>query len=96
MSDSPLDKAYAALLASGTPAPESPKAHVTDPSRRFADLMKQGFWKSPKSRRAPAPPRPVVTCDDCLNWHTQGKHTAPADVRKANRVARQARLKVRT
>jgi hypothetical protein len=53
MGDSPssLDKAYAALVASGTPVPESPKAHVTDPLRRFTDLMSGEISAPARSHR---------------------------------------------
>jgi hypothetical protein len=55
--------------------------------------MKQGIWKPRRTPKVKASKPPtIITCDDCLNWHRQGKHTAPAEVRKANRVARLARL----
>lgn len=59
-------------------------------SARYLDLLKQGFMKPMKPakvRRTAAPTvrRPVVACDGCRNWHTQGKHTEKdAAVRKAN------------
>lgn len=57
----------------------------------LCDLMRQGLatYTAPKSKRAAAPvdTRPIVACDDCLNWHRKGKHTADLDTRKANRKA---------
>ena len=55
----------------------------------LADLMRQGFMK-PVKRKKPAIERPIVACDDCLNWHRKGKHIADATVRKKNRDARKA------
>lgn len=59
-------------------------------TERLADLMRQGFMKQRpvKAPKPPKPERPIVACDDCLNWHRQGKHTADAETRKANRKAR--------
>lgn len=54
--------------------------------KRMLDLAKQGFMKPPSRHRVKAP-LPIVSCDDCLNWHPKGKHTADAATRKANRVA---------
>lgn len=61
-------------------------------SERLADIMRQGFMKqrAPK-KRAMEPERPIVACEDCLNWHRQGKHTADAATRKANRAERRAK-----
>jgi hypothetical protein len=54
---------------------------------RLLDLMRQGFMKSRRTR-TPAKERPIVACDDCLNWHRQGSHTSDAATRKARRAAR--------
>lgn len=59
---------------------------------RHADLMRQGFMKPMKKARAPRAKGPTVTCDACLNWHEQGKHTAPAAARAANLRARAIRI----
>jgi hypothetical protein len=58
-----------------------------DPVDRFNDLQHQGFMRSRRNKKA-KPEVPTVACDDCLNWHTKGKHTADAATRKANRLAR--------
>lgn len=55
---------------------------------RFNDLQRQGFMR-PRARKSTTT-SPVVACDDCLNWHTQGHHTASAETRAARRVARKA------
>lgn len=60
-----------------------------DPIDRFNDLQKQGFMK-PRKVRAPKAERPMVACDDCLNWHRKGKHTADLETRKRNRAQRRA------
>jgi hypothetical protein len=52
---------------------------------RYLDLLKQGFMKPPRKVRVKVPV-PIVACDDCLNWHAKGKHTADAATRKANRA----------
>ena len=43
---------------------------------RYVDLLKQGFMRRglnpPKPKK---PPRPIVACDRCQDWHRQGKHT---------------------
>lgn len=54
---------------------------------RYLDLQQQGFSRIGQVRRAIAH-KPIVTCDDCLNWHRDGKHTAHAATRKINRQAR--------
>lgn len=56
-------------------------------AERYGDLMKQGWFKGPSKRRQKKTPPEVVACDDCLNWHAKGKHTADAATRKANRAA---------
>lgn len=53
---------------------------------RFNDLQRQGFMKARKPKPAPIE-RPIVACDECLNWHKQGKHTADRVTRATNRVA---------
>lgn len=58
--------------------------HVTSPASRLADLYRQGFMKPRRTRKAPAPSRPIIACPACLNWHAQGRHTADASTRKAN------------
>lgn len=42
---------------------------------RFADLQRQGFMKPRKAPRKPKAPRLMVSCNGCLNWHYEGKHT---------------------
>jgi len=59
----------------------------TDPAARLADLYRQGFMKP--RRKAKAKPRPIVACDDCLDWHRKGRHTADVATRKANRLAKE-------
>lgn len=59
---------------------------------RFLDLQKQGFMRSPKAKRL-VTSKPMVECHECLNWHTEGKHTAPIEVRRQRRAERKARLK---
>jgi hypothetical protein len=61
------------------------------PNARLCDLMKQGFWKPTGRAKKIVKNRPTVTCDPCMNWHPEGKHTAPAAVRRANEAARRAR-----
>lgn len=56
------------------------------PTERMLDLMKQGLMKPPSKHRVKTP-LPIVSCDDCLNWHAKGKHTADVATRKANRSA---------
>lgn len=70
------------------------KFDPVDPSSRLCDLMKQGFMKPRKAPRKPKPPAPTVACEDCLNWHAKGKHTSPADVRKARRQERAHKSKI--
>ena len=60
-------------------------------SDRLCDLMRQGFMKPRKEPRAPKAKPPIVACEDCLNWHTKGKHTATPEVRRARRAERKAR-----
>lgn len=65
---------------------------------RYADLLKQGFMKPIRRGRGTKKPKveqPIVSCEDCLNWHRKGKHTASATERKANREARRLREKSR-
>lgn len=59
---------------------------------RFNDLQKQGFMKT-RAVRKQAAPLPTVACDDCLNWHRKGKHSADAATRKVNRAARKEHAK---
>jgi hypothetical protein len=60
---------------------------------RYLDIMKQGFMKPlPKPRPVKTPP-PIIACNDCLNWHRQGKHTADLQTRRANRAEHRAREK---
>ena len=54
---------------------------------RFNDLQQQGFMQPRRTRKA-KPEVPTIACDDCLNWHAKGKHTADAATRKANRLTR--------
>lgn len=65
----------------------------SDPLARLCDLMKQGFMKPRKARKPPKSERPIITCDDCLNWHRQGKHTANKAQRAINRAANLARVR---
>ena len=58
-----------------------------DPVDRFNDLQQQGFMQ-PRRARKKKPEAPTIACDDCLNWHVKGKHTADAATRKVNRLAR--------
>lgn len=53
---------------------------------RLSDIMRQGFMRGLKPARAKAIEKPVVACQECLNWHREGKHTADAATRKARRV----------
>ena len=62
-------------------------------SERYLDLMKQGFMKPRREKREPAKPKPTVACEECLNWHAEGKHTAPIDVRRARRLEKKATMK---
>ncbi len=64
-------------------------------AERFADLHRQGFMRPLPARPAKraAKERPIVTCDDCLNWHREGKHTASTEERRANRAERKAKGK---
>ena len=61
-----------------------------DPLDRFNDLARQGFMKVRKKRRVKAE-LPIVACNDCMDWHRQGKHTADKSTRAANRAARKAK-----
>lgn len=61
-------------------------SHPTDPGARMADLMRQGFMKPRKVKLPTKAPPPIIACNDCLNWHPRGKHTADAATRKANRA----------
>lgn len=54
---------------------------------RLADMARQGFMRGARVR-APRKKLHWVACEDCLNWHRQGRHTADAAARKANREAR--------
>lgn len=56
---------------------------LTD-TERYADLMKQGFMKPLPRARKPKPSTPVASCRGCKNWHRQGEHTMPLEVRKVN------------
>jgi len=56
---------------------------------RFSDLQKQGFMRPARKSRVSVPAQ-IVACNDCLNWHPRGKHTADAATRKANRAANKA------
>lgn len=56
---------------------------------RLPDLMRQGFMK-PRAVKRVAAEKPIVRCYDCLNWHTQGKHTSPIEVRRQRRAERLA------
>lgn len=40
---------------------------------RLADLMRQGFMKPRKVRKAKEK-KPIVACDRCQDWHEEGKH----------------------
>lgn len=56
----------------------------------LSDLAKQGFMRG---RKAPKPKKaepPIVACDECRDWHRQGKHSKT----KAERTAmkRQSKL----
>lgn len=59
-------------------------------SRRLADLMRQGFMKPLKQRKGKKVEKPIVACEDCMNWHREGKHTSSPAVRKERRAARGA------
>lgn len=59
---------------------------------KFSDrscLYRQGFMKPFKAPRK-AKVVETVGCHECLGWHPRGKHTAAADVRRANRAAAKA------
>ena len=60
----------------------------SDPRNRLADLMRQGFMKPRRAPRVAKPLPPIIACDDCLNWHRKGKHTATRDERARNRAKR--------
>ena len=64
-----------------------------DPVDRFNDLQQQGFMRSRRTKKA-KPEVPTVACDDCLNWHAKGKHTADAATRKAKRLAASDKLSI--
>jgi len=51
-------------------------------SERLNDLMKQGLahFKAPRPRKR----KPTVSCEACLNWHEEGRHTASPEARRAN------------
>lgn len=55
-------------------------------SERLADLMRQGLSTYQAAGKRPA--RPMVACEDCLDWHPMGLHTADALTRKGNREER--------
>lgn len=60
---------------------------------RYLDLLKQGFMKPKKASKPKKAERPIVACDACHDWHRQGKHTAPLEVRKQNlRAIKERRL----
>lgn len=42
-------------------------------SKRYADLLQQGFMK-PKRAPKPKTERPIVACEKCQDWHSKGKH----------------------
>jgi hypothetical protein len=66
--------------------------HPTSPEARLCDLMRQGFMKPRKPKRTPVE-RPIVACDDCLNWHRKGKHTSDKATRAARKAERAANAK---
>lgn len=49
----------------------------------FSDLAKQGFMRGQKAKRTKKPAPPIVACDECRDWHRQGKHSKT----KAERAA---------
>jgi hypothetical protein len=63
------------------------KSDPCSPIVRFMDLQKQGFMRPVKVRKKKEQ-KPSIACDDCLNWHTKGRHTANRETRKVNRLAR--------
>jgi hypothetical protein len=69
-----------------TPKKASPLSEMA----MFNDLNRQGFMRNvyakPKRKRTQKPLPPTVSCDACMNWHPQGRHTAPAAQRKINLV----------
>lgn len=67
-----------------------PDDHPASPKSRWEDLQKQGFMK-PRKQKAPKKERPIVACEDCLNWHREGQHTADRATRAKNRKERVAR-----
>jgi hypothetical protein len=79
-----LDREIAEVLA------EPGRPSSTSEMERFNDLNRQGFMRNvyatPKRSRAPKPLPPTISCDACMNWHPQGRHTATAAQRKINLV----------
>ena len=55
----------------------------------LSDLAKQGFMRGRKASRAKKPALPVVACDECRDWHRQGKHSKT----KAERVGMKKQAK---
>lgn len=55
------------------------------PIDRFLDIQRQGFIKSWASK-IPKALGPIVACQDCLNWHREGKHTASPSERRLRRA----------
>jgi hypothetical protein len=64
---------------------EADRLHPADPTARFNDLQKQGFMRGSKDTK-PKAERPVIACNDCRNWHREGKHTATPEERRAHRL----------
>lgn len=62
---------------------------------RYADLMRQGFMKSRKPARGRVK-RPTVSCDACLNWHEEGRHTASKEERARNLKDKKLRAQMRS
>ena len=56
---------------------------------RYIDLLRQGFMRPRKAKRA-AEPAPIVACERCRNWHTKGKHTARRSERQKIEPERQS------
>lgn len=54
----------------------------------LTDLMRQGFMRGVKAKKPPKEPPPIIACDDCLNWHRKGQHTADKATRAQNRRAK--------
>lgn len=55
---------------------------------RYVDLLRQGIWKGPRREKVKAA-KPIVTCDECRDWHRAGKHTKTRAERKALKVLRE-------